>query len=395
MENNEEQEERGSNQRGAQSNNYLSRKKISSSDVSEVKYNVHGRFYSASKKISIPIIAQAGSGEEYCHQFNFHHIDPLFRPVESVRWDDGKQILRANTPNGTAMVGLVDRSLPFDYRHQNSNYSGCIVPMSPERQQKGKKTIPVFKNNEGVKLDVKVKQENVLGTDVYVRTSSRKKRKPSQNRVMKCSAKDELKQYIADNSADLTAEAVNHLRAQNDAEWLHIVAYSLTNVRHNPQVRNNLGAARKQDNTRMMVIEKVPKRLSQYKDVQVDLQAQFSMLPNSEVVKDISYEVVIHHGRTRLNVYQNIDVFSEYDYPRNTDQLIALVIEALLQGQACHVSEVIAQPKCDQVNELMEVDQESKVADENEASLANDLRLFQPAQNKGGKQSGHNYNLRK
>ena len=39
-------------------------------------------------------------------------------------------------------------------------------------------------------------------------------------------------------------------------------------------------------------------------------------------MKDNAYTVGLHHGSVCLKVYQNIDVFSEYEHPRNTDQLI-------------------------------------------------------------------------
>ncbi len=391
----ESQESRGSvNGEGSRAANNLSQKVITANDVAEVKQNVHGRFYSSSKKISMPVVAHTVAGKEYCHQFPLHEVDAIFRPVESVRWDDNKQILRGNTPNGTAMVGVVDRGMPFDYAKSGLSYSGCIIPMSPERKQQVKKNIKVFSEDVALSYNTKIKNAHVLGQDVNVRSGTKKKRKPSQNRVMKCSAKDELKKFIINNKSKMTAEAISHLRKQRDAEWLHIIAYSLTNVKHNPQVMNNLGAARKQDNTRMMVIEKVPKRLSEYSDVSVDLQAQFSMLPSSQVVKDIAYEVVIHHGHTRLNVYQNIDVFSEYEYPKNTDQLIVLVVEALLQGQACHVSEIMINAEAKRHDESMEVDDESKFADENESGIANNLRLFPQHKDHSDEMRGHDHNLR-
>jgi hypothetical protein len=396
----ENQEDRGLvGDHGDVAVNSLAQKVITANDVSVVRQNIHGRFAHASKKISIPVITRNEKGEEYCHQFPFDQVDNCFRPVESVSWDAAGEVLRGNTPNGTAMVGVIDRGMPFDYANSGTQYSGCIIPMSPDRKQKAKRSIRVFNNDDAVNYDIKVKTGHVLGQDVHVRTNSKKKRKPSQNRVMKCSAKDELKRFLNNNRSKLTAESINHLQKQTNPEWLHIIAHSLTNMNTNPQVRNNLGAARKQDNTRMMVIEKVPKRLSQYNDVSVDLQAQFSMFPNSQLVKDIAYEVVIHYGRVRLNVYQNIDVFSEYDYPRNTDQLISLVVEALLQGQAAHVSELVNLKQGGISGEDMDVDDESKCSEENVSRIANRQVLFQRrddlgGENSNGEERGHDYNLR-
>jgi hypothetical protein len=330
--------------------------------VRELKHNVHGRFESASSKVSFPVVATSPRGTERCYQFPLDEVDGVFRPVRSVQWDEGREVLRAYTPGGTEMVGLKDRGVSFDYKRQELRYSGTIIPMSPKRGQKAKRDVKVFEEGKPLSYTVKQGQAHVIHQDVMLRSNTKKRRKPGQRQVMKCSAEDELTAFIEANKERLTLAAKQHLSNRDAMEWLHIVAFSLTNLKDNPQVRGNLGAARKQDNTRMMVVEKIPKLLSRYGDVSVELQGQFSMFPHTELVKDIAYEVSMHHGLTQLTVYQNTDVFSEYDYPRSTDQLIALVVEALLQGRACHVSE-LQQVKQESNGLTMQIDEESKEAD--------------------------------
>ena len=150
-----------------------------------------------------------------------------------------------------------------------------IITMSPERGQRKKNHFSFIDNENGLSLICKINQAHVNKQDVYARANGTKKGKPSQKGVMKRSAGDELKRYLNENSENIAQEVQQYLKSAKDMEWLHIVAYSLTQLRDNPQVRSNLGAARKVDNTRMMVIEKIPKKLSQYDDVSVDISVNF------------------------------------------------------------------------------------------------------------------------
>ena len=418
-------EHNGSNeQAGAQreQDSSLSNHTDNSDLIKELKINVHGRFRSSSGKFSFPVVATSPHGTEQCYQFPLAQSDEMFRPLRDVSWDKNREVLRACTPGGTDMVGLKDRGVTFDYHRENIHYTGAIVPMSPKRGQKPPCKVELFTDTVSTQYSIKQGHTQVIHQDIEVRSGSQVKRRPGQRQVMKGTAEEELADFVVVNKDKLTTKALQHIANHDGMEWLHIVAFSLTNLKDNPQVRGNLGAARKQDNTRMMVIEKVPKVLSRYSDVSVDLQGQFLLFPHTELVKDIAYEVSVHHGLTHLTVYQNTDVFSEYDYPRSTDQLIVLVIQALLQGRACHVSE-LAQLKQENSSESVSLDghamagdssdvmfwmdDESKVADHESVDAVSyedqtlgkstglAQGLFKESPREETEERGHCYNLRR
>jgi hypothetical protein len=339
------QESQGPSQQPAAKGEYLAGHVITSDDISELKHNVHGRYKAGANKISLPLIIDKTDGTKECRQFNWGNMDSFFRPVSSVSWDKEHNVVRGKTPNGTKMVGVEDRGLAFTFEGVNEEYHGQIIPMSPQRSQQPRQPFAVMSNNAPINLYQKKNQTLVIKEDVYRRSQEKKKRKPSQNQVMKCTAKEELKHFLQKHKSQLSDDAFQYFTHHKKAEWLHIVAYSLTNVNENPQQMDNLGAAKKRDNTRMMVIEKIPKRLSQYDDVRVEVAGEFNLLPQSDVIKDIAYKVSLEHGFKKLVVYQNIDVFSDYEHPRTTDQLIALVIESLLQGRAQQISPLIDKKK--------------------------------------------------
>ncbi len=375
---------KGPSQQPVNKHDCLAGKVITSEELTELKRNVHGRYYSGASKVSLPVIVDE-DGRQHCRQFSLEENDSVFRPVHNLSWDDDHQIIRGETPGGTKMTGVVDRALSIDYSNHVESYHGTIIPMSPERGQRKKNHFSFIDNEDGLSLICKINQTHVNKQDVYARANGTKKRKPSQKGVMKRSAGDELKRYLNENSENIAQEVQQYLKSAKDMEWLHIIAYSLTQLRDNPQVRSNLGAARKVDNTRMMVIEKIPKKFSQYHDVSVDIVGKFQMLPHSELVKDIAYTVELHHGSVCLKVYQNIDVFSEYEHPRNTDQLIALVIEGLLQGRAQKISAMGMEKRALENN-----DAEMRTAAVNDSSVNNNSYFFRPRRTRS--QSGSNSN---
>ena len=365
--------------------NKLSAGSIGKDSINQTRRNTHGRFAPSAKKISLPVLVTDHQGKDMSYQYDWSELAEGLREVQDIRWSNDKELVSALTPKGTKMVGVKKRGVAFDFSRGNVSFSGHVVPMSPDRGQHRVKKIAVYTDDYEPKLNEKKQSQRVVGKDVIIRSGSKKKRKPSQNQVMKHPAKDELKRFLRENIDDLTPEAIAHLNHGKTGEWLHIIAYSLTNLKNNPQQRSNLGAARQQDNTRMMVVEKIPKHLSQYDDVTVDLHAKFSMLPNSEVIKDIAYEVVLQHGRAQLRVYQNTDVFSEYDQPRNTDQLIACVIEALLRGDACRVGKVGVCPIDEKENQCIDENMGLRVVDENQRR-GNDRHRFFSAELAGDEQ---------
>ena len=307
--------------------------------------NPYGRFTPSSQKRSYAVITPNPDDQGH---WNVGHLNlssmpnsdidrPLHNATITLNSHNQPQTLRAHTPTfNTAMIGTIDRGLEFMLDEQGISSSGVILPLSPDtHKRKSKKTLVVFKDPEQLSAaTTKHKHTTVYGKDVYYRSNRGKKRRCSQKKIMgNTSAKSTMRIYGHNNDSILTIESADFLKQTKKAEWLHLIAHSLTPQAEDPQQRANIGAALPRDNTKMMVIENIAKVLSQYDDVGIHVDAHFLMLPHSEIIKDIHYSVELHYKNTSLTLFQHTNVFSSYEHPRASDQMLLLAAIALLTGK--------------------------------------------------------------
>lgn len=313
--------------------------------IDRVQGHCYGRFARSAAKQGFAIIRlNAVNGQvNSIGQSNFIRVfkPQQDRPLVNASVDfnhAGLSELRAHTPtNNTPMIGDAERSLHFTLLIGEQVEQGVLMPTSPvARRRITKKKFPVFKADfAGSAAVVKRVNESINGDDVATRLT-KKKRRCSQNKVMgNQSALSCMQSFASRQQSMLNAQAYQFLNRVRKAEWLHLLAHSLSPLTKDPQQRHNLGAGLARDNTRMMVIENIIKFLSQFIDVAMQVDASFMMVPGSQIIQSIQYVLTIAYQDRTLRLRQFFNVFSHYDYPRQSDQLLLFAVFALLTNQSC------------------------------------------------------------
>ena len=308
--------------------------------IAEVTQNTYGRFAKASCKRAFAILTQRDSGDWEVGYFNLANQanSELDRPlIDCTITVDQRGIpdsIRARTPTShTSMHGNSDRSITFKLTRPSEKQTGIIFPTSPKKKGRSAQKMKILTKDDSSR-DIKKSQVRVIGADVAYRSNSGKKRRCSQKKVMgNLSARSTMRMHGNNNEKDLTPEAADFLKKTNKAEWLHLIAHSLTPRSQDPQQRSNLGAALARDNTKMMIMENVAKLLSQCNDVNAKIDAEFRLLPNTDIIDKIQYELKLKHKKSSLILKQKTNVFSDYQHPVASDQMLLLVAISLLTGK--------------------------------------------------------------
>lgn len=198
-----------------------------------------------------------------------------------------------------------------DVVNKDAPASSLIVPPSPASLTKGGNPITLY-YCQRKKRNTALKQSDVMGK----------------------TAQEELILHIVKNNNSYSAEKVELLKslAKNFAiEWLHRLAYSLCPKGYEPQDKENLSASPKWINTYMMVLESLAEYfVKKYPNIETIVEPVFKVLPNSDIVEEISYKVELKNSSgmkiTMQNTVRALELPSARNWPSYTDSLQACAI---------------------------------------------------------------------
>lgn len=143
---------------------------------------------------------------------------------------------------------------------------------------------------------------------------------PSQNKVMKKTAKQEVIDFIGKNENKDNLTAMNMLKSLVEKdyalEWLHALAFSLSPKDFNPQTPKNLGAGPKWINTLMITLERLAAYFAKQYPGAVTVKPLFEKIPESHIIEKISYEVTIQMGEEIRTISSSIKVL---ELPNSTN----------------------------------------------------------------------------
>ncbi len=300
---------------------------------------------------------------------------PLIRPLKDIEKIDrfGQARFRARTPDtGTAMFATRSEKLEIDGEEATLAFFSPLPPTAKGAEPfwGSEKKLEFFKETatpaakraclsagECSTLDDSV--HKILETEVHypsVHARDGEKRSISQNQVMgNISAKDTVEAFHHEHedvmSAELTKVMQNSYEAplrdawgsQKRPEWLHINAHSLMPQAEDPQVPENLGAAPKWANSKMMVPERTVKwNAFNRPDSEAKLEGDFTMLHGTHVAQDIQFDVTLkEHGKT-VKMKQHLNPWAPYPiYATGSDiAQSVLVTHSILQDTAADVQVV-------------------------------------------------------
>ena len=239
----------------------------------------------------------------------------------------GTAYYKAKTPNGTLMSGK--RFISISFEQGKDIYNAKIVCFSPIQKRDfigSNEEIKIRKKKSNSKICDREKGGQYLEintSEIAIRTDT--SRPKTQNQVMGKSACDEYSEYQDMYEDELTADAnklitesaeapLNNLfYSQKRPEWLHAYSYSLTPLKYDPQIAENLGAGPKWANTAMMIPEKAARWFEMnHADSKVEIKPNFKMIRDFDVIRKINYELLVTKGPRRLKILQTILPFARF-----------------------------------------------------------------------------------
>lgn len=319
--------------------------------------NDYGRFLNNSKHLGLALIEKNKRGElsyqfddvaefynssgykiNYLHDIKKHQKNG--NTIYTARTKDNKKLkakrfLKINVSN-------IKKELDTNYEF------ACFSPEYDNEYWGGKKeNIEIFNNSKSIKnIDnfkqplkakdfflqniskqqefLKVAGECIPVTKEDIKKRLKKKRNPSQNEVMgkllgrKYLSATNYTKWFVDNyhsilSKDMIkflSKAINRKLGSNlKNEWLHLYAYSLCGLYLNPQIKSNLGAASKLNNTEMMILEKVASFFvlnSKSDDLKVMVGGNFKTILDTNLLKEIDFKVKLSKNDNQVTINQHI-----------------------------------------------------------------------------------------
>lgn len=251
--------------------------------------------------------------------------------------------LNVNTPNGTAMEAthFIDVSLQ-SVKEKSDVIQSTLCLFSKKGDTPA--TIKPFAMDMDTTNEPHGNKENTPpiikgGTAIDLELCHRDRRlEPQQKQVMGATAKAAFLKYIEENKHrydDTTYSILKTLVEENSFEWLHCLAFRLCPEWFNPQAPENLGAALKDVNTYMMVLEGVAAEFAKEPSNKVTVLSRFKMLKNSsKLVEEIFYSVSIANQNKKVTLSSTIPalVLNNHTRPTTTDMPQAIhVAKALLK----------------------------------------------------------------
>lgn len=228
--------------------------------------------------------------------------------------------VRATTANGTHMLGHSSRQL--EVKSEEDNIAIRLQPMSPKRAKSSTYSEPCF-SFSNFDQSRRSRREKIVPADVRKRNAI-KNRNPGQRTVMKMKACEYIETLEkTPNVPDYIRNFIKILKEKKGgAEWLHIIAWSLTPMSHNPQTSANLVAGTAQDNTSMMTLEGLTDDLAQLSDdLTVEVEVMVDVL-DKHLAKDIYYKIIIFYMNKRYEIKKHINAFALNDPSRLDDRYL-------------------------------------------------------------------------
>lgn len=336
---------------------------FSEKDFAVLSENEHLRYLYNSQKIGHALILKDARGEESAFQFTMPDSAPdapKVRPLLNIEAITRYTLprYRATTPSGTKMYATRFINLEFgDKNNQDNAKIACFSPTKNDKEPfwgSADKEIPLFSNDLSSKhkkeLEKELKEMKTVkkgGGELIIEPESVrardaiKTRNPDQNTVMGVSmgvkshsAQEEYKSFLDKMKNELDPEMRERFKRSVEAplrelfksnyrpEWLHAYGFSLMPMAKNPQVASNLGAAPKWSNTEMMILERIAKWFALNRPHALEkIKTEFNMLLDTEIIKKITFEVIIEENNRFVRLHQSIDPFKKYPLFRKASDL--------------------------------------------------------------------------
>lgn len=331
-------------------------------DQTALSENEHYRFFPASNKVGHALIQKNEHGQLVATQFKapgtLEPDAPQIIPLKDIQlvYKFGALRAMAKAEDGTPMISKrlidVETNVGTEYAQK-----GQLMYFSPETSHRWHGSVfwggddtaqpPLFRSNlskelkkdleaelKAYKPEVRGGKETINAHDILIRDEQ--KRNPDQNTVMKGSAIDAYRDYREEYDEELSSEMKaifdkaeaarpfyqgGGFKTQSRPEWLHAVGFGLTPLDKNPQKPQNLAAAAKHLNTKMMVTERALKwNALNRPNGHFEVEAQFDMLPNSDLMKKGMIEGTFEEGGKTLKLHQDLNPFAKYpNFNKPTD----------------------------------------------------------------------------
>lgn len=352
-------------------------------DFVELSANEHNRYEAPSSKVGHAIIREDEYGNLVADQYDItqQKKDPTItvRALVNIRkFKDkfGNEKYYARTPTtNTQMVGTRINTFK-DGPDQDNLEEGFIVYFSPVTTKSDHGNIKDIEKEWPVFTDEKVcercgndkkkgnkpsaasapkcslcnapvvmkggETHQVIGEDIALRDQI-KYRKPDQNTVMGRSAVAETKDFLYHFRSKLHPKVIEKLEkitkvkvgSRIRSEWLHALGFSLTQMKDDPQVCENLGSASFWANTEMMILERIAKWFAlNNPDLLVHTHPIFEMFLNTDQIRRIYHNVTLQSGSRFLQFERFINpmaLYPRYRKPTDLAQAVAIADKLLAQ----------------------------------------------------------------
>ena len=136
---------------------------------------------------------------------------------------------------------------------------------------------------------------------------------------------DQYRDILSEEMIDRLKRSVNAaltgFKSHHRPEWLHAVGYTLTSMKENPQVADNLGANPKWANTQMMILEKIAKWFAMNRpESRMHIKPLFEMLLDSDIIHKLYFEVDVNYNNDYLRMFMDIHPFKKWPlFPKAYD----------------------------------------------------------------------------
>lgn len=270
---------------------------------------------------------------------------PLIRPLIDIQKIDrfGQTRFRAKTPDtGTQMFATRSERLEIDGEEATLAFFSPLPPKSKGNEPfwGSEKKLEFFKDTvspaakkaclssgECSTLDDSVHKMQETEVDYpSVHARDGEKRSISQNQVMgNQSARDAVEAFHHEHEDVMHPDLAKVMQSSHEAplrdawnsqkrpEWLHISAHSLMPESEDPQMPENLGAAPKWTNSRMMVPERTVKWYAFNRpDSEAKLEGDFTMLHGTDIAADIQFDVTLTEGDKTIKMQQHLNPWAPY-----------------------------------------------------------------------------------
>lgn len=377
----------------------LIEREFDSEDQALLSQNEHFRFMPSSQVVAHALVTKAADGKIIAQQFTApgsnNPEDPQVKQVTDIEiFIDpfGARRARAKTTDGTDMISKRSVDVETTDEHGKAVKHELLL-FSPKSSHIWRGDVfwgsnptqrpPLFKPSlskaHQKELDKEMKEAkdstrggelDIVHHDVPLRENQ--VRKPSQNDVMKRSAIDSYEEFYDEYQDELSddmkfifkksIDARDHVRtfgmkSQPRPEWCHALGFGLTPLDQNPQRSDNLAAAPKWLNTKMMTTERAIKWHAMNRPgSDLHLSCQFKMIPHSDILEEGTITGSLKEGDREVKLSQHLNPHQKYPvYSKPTDlaQTTLIAHHLLTDKPRAKVEEVRIAPRLQTTYEVV------------------------------------------